>query len=50
MAMVCGLDLHREQITFDALVVESHEIVAADFGIDASEVKAVVAYEWAAAR
>ena len=28
---------------------EPHEIVAADFGIDASEVKAAVAYEWAAA-
>jgi transposase len=25
MAMVCGLDLHRGQITFDALVVESGE-------------------------
>jgi len=25
MLMVCGLDLHREQITFDALVVESGE-------------------------
>ena len=25
MSMVCGLDLHREQITFDALVVESGE-------------------------
>lgn len=27
----------------------SDDIVAADFGIDASEVKAAVAYEWAAA-
>ena len=26
MAMVCGLDLHRGQITFDALVVESGEV------------------------
>jgi transposase len=25
MSMVCGLDLHREQITFDALVLESGE-------------------------
>jgi transposase len=25
MSMVCGLDLHRGQITFDALVVESGE-------------------------
>jgi transposase len=25
MSMVCGLDLHRQQITFDALVVESGE-------------------------
>ncbi len=25
MSMVCGLDLHRDQITFDALVVESGE-------------------------
>jgi hypothetical protein len=23
MAMVCGLDLHRRQITFDALAVDS---------------------------
>ena len=28
MSMVCGLDLHREQITFDALVVESGRVVA----------------------
>src|SRR2546428_8527155 len=26
MAMVCGLDLHRRQITFDALEVESGEV------------------------
>jgi transposase len=26
MSMVCGLDLHRGQITFDALVVESGEV------------------------
>jgi hypothetical protein len=25
MAMVCGLDLHRRQITFDALEIESGE-------------------------
>jgi len=25
MAMVCGLDLHREQITFDAVEVDSGE-------------------------
>ena len=25
MSMVCGLDLHRQQITFDALVLESGE-------------------------
>jgi hypothetical protein len=25
MSMVCGLDLHRGQITFDALMVESGE-------------------------
>jgi hypothetical protein len=25
MSMVCGLNLHRQQITFDALVVESGE-------------------------
>jgi hypothetical protein len=26
MSMVCGLDLHREQITFDAVEVESGEV------------------------
>src|SRR5215207_8930472 len=26
MSMVCGLDLHRQQITFDALEVESGEV------------------------
>ena len=26
MTMVCGLDLHRRQITFDALEVESGEV------------------------
>ncbi len=26
MSMVCGLDLHRGQITFDALEVESGEV------------------------
>ena len=26
MAMVCGLDLHRGQITFDALVEETGEL------------------------
>ena len=26
MSMVCGLDLHRQQITFDALHVESGEV------------------------
>ncbi len=26
MSMVCGLDLHRRQITFDALEVESGEV------------------------
>src|SRR5437762_3517727 len=26
MSMVCGLDLHRGQITFDALEVESREL------------------------
>ncbi len=26
MSMVCGLDLHRGQITFDALQVESGEV------------------------
>jgi len=26
MSMVCGLDLHRQQITFDALETESGEV------------------------
>ncbi len=26
MSMVCGLDLHRQQITFDALTLESGEV------------------------
>ena len=26
MSMVCGLDLHRQQITFDALEPESGEV------------------------
>jgi hypothetical protein len=26
MGMVCGLDLHRQQITFDALETESGEV------------------------
>ena len=26
MSMVCGLDLHRQQITFDALTPESGEV------------------------
>jgi len=26
MSMVCGLDLHRQQITFDALVTASGEV------------------------
>ena len=26
MSMVCGLDLHREQITFDAVTTESGEV------------------------
>jgi transposase len=26
MSMVCGLDLHREQITFDVLEIESGEV------------------------
>ena len=26
MSMVCGLDLHRQQITFDAVDVESGEV------------------------
>ncbi len=26
MSMVCGLDLHRQQITFDSLEVESGEV------------------------
>ena len=32
MSMVCGLDLHREQITFDALDVESGEMWRAGCG------------------
>jgi hypothetical protein len=26
MSMVCGLDLHRQQITFDALETDSEEV------------------------
>ena len=26
MSMVCGLDLHRQQITFDAMETESGEV------------------------
>ena len=26
MTMVCGIDLHRQQVTFDAVVVESGEV------------------------
>ena len=26
MTMVCGIDLHRQQVTFDAVEVESGEV------------------------
>jgi hypothetical protein len=32
MTMVCGIDLHRQQVTFDAVTVESGEVKRPGFG------------------